>query len=324
MDAMNDSNNVAPEPEVQPAVQSDVSAEMQFEAVVDGSASIVAGGDRYDAPIRDVLVRLGHLNDDQLARVGSHATARGLDFDQAALELGFITTDELDRAREQLINSMALQNVARRPVSDELVALSDPGSVRAETIRMLRTQIIAQHIKNGRRGLAVVAAADGHGCSYVAANLAVSLSQVGFKILLVDANMRSPRQDQIFGVDPNAPGLSSFLTLQVARPERVVNANVVPGLALITAGPPTSRPQELLSGNRFRDGVNTLLREYDLVLFDTPAANTNADALNVGGAAGYALVVGRTNASYYRDIDTLTNQLAAARCAVVGAVLNEF
>jgi capsular exopolysaccharide synthesis family protein len=238
--------------------------------------------------------------------------------------LGFITTDELDRAREQLINSMALQNVARRPVSDELVALSDPGSVRAETIRMLRTQIIAQHIKNGRRGLAVVAAADGHGCSYVAANLAVSLSQVGFKILLVDANMRSPRQDQIFGVDPNAPGLSSFLTLQVARPERVVNANVVPGLALITAGPPTSRPQELLSGNRFRDGVNTLLREYDLVLFDTPAANTNADALNVGGAAGYALVVGRTNASYYRDIDTLTNQLAAARCAVVGAVLNEF
>jgi Mrp family chromosome partitioning ATPase len=147
---------------------------------------------------------------------------------------------------------------------------------------------------------------------------------VGFKILLVDANMRSPRQDQIFGVDPNAPGLSSFLTLQVARPERVVNANVLPGLALITAGPPTSRPQELLSGNRFRDGVNTLLREYDLVLFDTPAANTTADALNVGAAAGYALLIARCNASYYKDINTLTRQLAASRCAVVGGVLNDF
>lgn len=282
------------------------------------------GNERYDAPIRDVLTRLGYLSQDQVAKVQAHAAERGLDFDQAALELGFITTDDLDRAREQLVNSLALQNIARRPVSDELVVLSDPGSVRAESIRMLRTSIIAQHIKNGRRGLAVVATADGHGCSWVAANLAVALSQVGFKILLIDANMRSPRQDQIFGLDPNAPGLSSFLSLQVARPERVVNANVLPGLALITAGPPTSRPQELLSGNRFRDGVNTLLREYDLVIFDTPAANTSADALNVGAGAAYALVVGRANHSFYKDINTLTEQLAAARCAVVGAVLNEF
>ncbi|OYQ28758.1 hypothetical protein CHU93_08670 [Sandarakinorhabdus cyanobacteriorum] len=284
----------------------------------------VAGGERYDAPIRDVLTRLGYLSQDQAAHVAQHAAERGLDFDQAALEIGYITSEELDRAREQLINAMALQNVVRRPTSDELIVISDPGSVRAEAIRMLRTQVIAQHIKNGRRGLAVVATADGHGCSYVAANLAVALAQVGYKILLVDADMRSPRQDQIFGLDPNAPGLSSFLALQVARPERVVNANVLPGLAVITAGPPTSRPQELLSGNRFRDGVNTLLREYDLVLFDTPAANTSADALNIAGAAAYALVVGRTNQTYYKDVSVLADQLAAARCAVVGAVLNDF
>ncbi len=293
------------------------------------ATSIVSGGNqasstRYDAPIRDVLVRLGYLTEDQAARVAGHASERALDFDQAALELGYVTTEDLDRAREQLITSMALQNVSRRPVSDELVVVSDPASLRAESMRMLRTQVIAQHIKNGRRGLAVVAAADGHGCSWVAANLAVAMSQVGYKILLVDANMRGPRQDQIFGLDPNAPGLSNFLSLQVARPERVVNANVLPGLAVITSGPPTSRPQELLSGNRFRDGVNTLLREYDLVLFDTPAANTSADALNIGAAAGYSLIVGRTNHSFYKDINTLTDQLAAARCAVVGAVLNEF
>jgi capsular exopolysaccharide synthesis family protein len=284
----------------------------------------VGGGERYDAPIRDVLTRLGYLTPDQAAHVAAHAIERGLDFDQAALEIGYITTEELDRAREQLINAMALQNVVRRPTSDELIVISDPGSVRAEAIRMLRTQVIAQHIKNGRRGLAIVSTSDGQGCSYVTANLAVALAQVGYKILLVDANMRSPRQDQIFGLDPNAPGLSSFLALQVARPERVVNANVLPGLAVITAGPPTSRPQELLSGNRFRDGVNTLLREYDLVLFDTPAANTSADALNIAGAAAYAMIVGRTNQSYYKDVSVLADQLAAARCAVVGAVLNDF
>lgn len=300
--------------------------EVPFEDVEPGVVERVrvAGGERYDAPIRDVLTRLGFLTLDQVMHVTAHAAERGLDFDQAALEIGYLTTEELDRAREQLINAMALQNVVRRPTSDELIVISDPGSVRAESIRMLRTQIIAQHIKNGRRGLAVVSTADGHGCSYVCANLAVALAQVGYKILLVDANMRSPRQDQIFGLDPNAPGLSSFLALQVARPERVVNANVLPGLAVITAGPPTSRPQELLSGNRFRDGVNSLLREYDLVLFDTPAANTSADALNIAGAAAYALIVGRTNQSYYKDVSLLADQLASSRCAVVGSVLNDF
>ncbi len=112
-----------------------------------------------------------------------------------------------------------------------------------------------------------------------------------------------PRIDQFFGLDPTSPGLSSFLSLQVARPERVVHANVLPSLSVMTAGPPVARPQELLSGNRFRDGTNTLLREYDLVLFDTPASNSNADALTVGAAAGYALMVARRNLSYFKDVD---------------------
>ena len=282
------------------------------------------GRDRFDAPIRDALLRLGYLSEDQTSRVVAHQIERGLDFDQAALELGFITTDELDAARESLINSLALQGTQRHDVSDELVVVNDPSSVRSESIRLLRTQIIAQHVRAGRRGLAFVSAVDGSGCSYLAANLAASLSQVGAKTLIVDANMRSPRLYQMFGLDPNAPGLSSFLSLQVARPERTVHANVLPNLSVLTAGPPVSRPQELLSGSRFRDGVNTLLREYDLVVFDTPAANTNADALTVGAAAGYALLVARKNFSYFNDVTTLAGQLASARCPVIGSVLNEF
>lgn len=278
----------------------------------------------FDAPIRDALLRLGYLSEDQTARVAGHQAERGLDFDQAALELGFITTDELDRAREQLISSMALQDTRRREVSAELVVVNDPSCLRSEAIRLLRTQIIAQHIRVGRRGLAFVSPIDGAGCSYLAANLAASLSQVGTKTLIVDANMRSPRLDQIFGLDANAPGLSSFLSLQVARPERVVHANVLPNLSVITAGPPVARPQELLSGSRFRDGTNTLLREYDLVIFDTPATNSNADALTVGAAAGYALVVARRNFSFFNDVSTMVSQLASARCPVIGSVLNEF
>ncbi|MEO8411020.1 MAG: hypothetical protein ABI478_10650 [Propionivibrio sp.] len=288
------------------------------------SSRVDDGRSVFDAPIRDALLRLGYLSEDQTARVVVHQNERGLDFDQAALELGFITTDDLDQAREQLITSMALQDTRQRDVSDELVVLSDPMGIRSEAIRLLRTQIIAQHIRAGRRGLAFVSAVEGAGCSYLAANLAASLSQVGIKTLLIDANMRTPCIDRFFGIDPTEPGLSSFLSLQVSRPERVVHANVLPSLSVMTAGPTVPRPQELLSGNRFRDGTNVLLREYDLVLFDTPPASTNADALTVGAAAGYALMVARRNHSFFTDVSTLANQLAAARCPVIGSVLNEF
>lgn len=278
----------------------------------------------YDSPIRDVLLRLGYLTEEQTQRVVSYQAEKGLDFDHAARELGFISDDDLDRARDLLINSLALQGANRRSVSDELVVINEPISPRAEAIRLLRTQIIAQHLKAGRRGIVVVAPVEGVGCTFMAANLAAALSQVGVKTLIVDCNMRSPRVDQVFGLDPNSPGLSSFLSLQVARPERVVHANVLPNLSVITAGPPVLLPQELLSSNRFRDGVNTLLREFDLVLFDTPPANSSADALTVGGVVGYAMVVARRDHSYFKDVTTLVSQLQSTRCSIIGSVLNEF
>ena len=282
------------------------------------------GTQQVDAPIRDTLLRLGLLTDEEAARVVEHQRDRNLDFDQAALELGFIGADDLNRARDQLINSLALQDIQRRPVSDELVVLSDPAGVRSESIRLLRTQIIAQHIKPGRRALAVVAPIEGVGCSFIAANLAAALSQIGTKTLLVDANLRSPRVDQLFGLDPAGPGLSSYLGLQVARPERVVHANVLPNLSVIASGPPVPRPQELLSSTRFRDGMNMLLREYDIAIFDTPPANSCADALTVAAAIGYSVIVARRDHTFVNDVAALANQLAASRSTVVGSVLSEF
>ena len=294
------------------------------ETPVDTQTFVDDGRAAVDAPMRDALQRLGLLTDDEASRVVAHQTERGLDFDQAALELGFIGPDELDRAREQLINSLALQDDNRRLVSEELVVITDPSGAKAEAIRLLRTQIIAQHIKPGRRALAMIAPIEGSGCSYLTANLAASLSQIGMKTLLVDANMRSPRVDQIFGLEAHGPGLSSYLSLQAARPERVVHANVLPSLSVIAAGPPVPRPQELLSSTRFRDGMNMLLREYDIALFDTPPANTSADALTVAAAVGHSVIIARRDQTFVNDVATLAEQLRSARCAVVGAVLNEF
>ncbi|MFA7439352.1 MAG: AAA family ATPase [Sphingomonadaceae bacterium] len=277
-----------------------------------------------EGEVHDALLRTGALTDDQAQLVAEQQARDGGNFDSAAVALALATEDDVILARQALQGQRAFDLSPATEISDEIVVLSDPVGPQAEALRLLRTQIIAQHIGAGRRAFAVTAATDGSGKTFVAANLAVALSQVGIKTLLIDANLRNPRVDQVFGIDPNGPGLSTYLTMQANRPERVIYSDVLPNLAVVPSGPPVARPQELLSGARFRVGVDILLRQYDVAIFDTPAANENADALTVAAVLGYALVVARRDQAYFRDVQALAQQLSAARATVIGSVLNEF
>lgn len=272
----------------------------------------------------DLLLQTGALTDDQAGLVSEHQAQTGQSFDEAAVSLSLATVEDVHSARRELEEARALEVAPANEVSDEVVVVSDPSSPRAEALRLLRTQIIAQHVGAGRRAFAVCGATDGAGVTYTAANLAAALSQVGIKTLLVDANMRNPRVDAIFGIRPTSPGLSSYLALQEGRPERVVYPNVLPNLSVIPSGPPVARPQELLSGSRFRTGVDILLRQFDVALFDTPATNENADALTVAGVLGYALVVARKHHAFVHDVQVLSQQIEASRATVIGAVLNDY
>ena len=286
-------------------------------ADAEGGASPVAL-----VPAGDVLRRAGALDAAAVEAVEARQAETGQDFDSAAVSLALATPADVEAARARLLARIApgLQPSGR--ISDEIVVLSDPASPRAEAIRLLRTQIISQHVGTGRRAFAVSAAVAGSGTTYIAANLAVALSQVGIKTLLVDANLRDPRIDSIFGLEPGGPGLTSFLGFQASRPERILYPDVLPNLSIIPSGPPVARPQELLSGARFRAGVDILLREFDVAIFDTAPANESADALTVAGVIGYALVVARRHSAYVRDVQVLTDQLGAARATVIGSVLS--
>jgi len=88
-----------------------------------------------------------------------------------------------------------------------LVTLSGQVSETAEAIRGLRTHIMARHVREGHRALAICAASEGVGCSFVAANLAVSLSQIGVNTILIDANMRAPAIAGIFGHKGQGPDI---------------------------------------------------------------------------------------------------------------------
>ena len=206
----------------------------------------------------------------------------------------------------------------------ESVMINDPQGLEAESIRALRTRLAAQHLREGRRSLAVCSAAAEAGCTYVALNLAVSMAQAGVRTAIVDANLRDPMIADLCSLPLSMPGLSDYLANDGVTMAEIVDADLMPNLAVIGGGETPSNPQELLSGARFRGLVDQLLREYDLTIFDTPPANICSDGQRVATMAGFSLIVSRKHKSYLDDVKTLAKQLRADRSVVVGSILNDF
>lgn len=205
-----------------------------------------------------------------------------------------------------------------------LVIMTEPESIESEAVRGLRTRIMAQHVREGRRALTICSATEGSGCSFVAANLATSLAQIGVKTALVDANLRSPGIAPMFGLESTKAGLGEFLANPELGIDSVIQPMSLPNLSIVSAGQPQANPQELLAGARFKHFVDQLLREFDLTIFDTTPTNICTDAQRVATVAGYSLIVARKHKSHVKDITTLAGLLRADRSVVVGTVLNDF
>jgi chain length determinant protein tyrosine kinase EpsG len=213
---------------------------------------------------------------------------------------------------------------ARAAHGAELVVARDPFHPCAEVLRALRTQLVIRWDKAAERTrrLAIVSPGAGEGRSYLAANLAVAFAQLGERTLLIDADLRAPRQDRIFGVG-GAAGLAALLTGRAGR-EALVPLAEHGELALLPAGAPPNNPQELLSRPALAQLLEQMRAEFDVVIFDTPPARPYADAQGVAYRAGQALVLARKHRTRLADAGAVVRQLAEAGTGVVGTVCNAF
>ena len=177
--------------------------------------------------------------------------------------------------------------------TEQIVMLSQPTSAAAEAVRSLRTHVVAQHLEKGRRALAVCEPTSGSGCSFVAANLAVALAQVGINTLLLEADLRRPVLDKFLQTTGPVTGLRQYLASPDVQLSDVIQSEVLPQLSVLYAGsggePGDMAMQELLGGARFRDLMNDCLREFDATIIDTPPANECSDASRVGYIDGHGL-----------------------------------
>src|SRR5262249_7486180 len=138
---------------------------------------------------------------------------RGVRFGEAAVALGFASTDDVLFALAQQFHYPYAPEEQRKS-SPELVTLNQPFSHQAEVFRAIRSQLMVRVFgeqEQPRRALAVVSPDAGDGKTYFSANLAVALAQLGGRTLLVDADLRGPRLHEVFNI-PNTSGLSGILS----------------------------------------------------------------------------------------------------------------
>lgn len=278
---------------------------------------------RSERTIGAILLEEGKLTPREIERVLERQREDKVRFGEAAVRLGFITEDDVRFALAKQYDMPHFTPSSEGP-SRELVAAFAPFHPRTEEMRALRTQLLIRwyNPEQGRKSLVVASPERAEGRSYVAANLAIVFSQLGARTLLVDADLRRPRQHQIFGL-PEGHGLS---TLLAGRSEHTATFPV-PGLnrlSVLPAGPLPPNPQELLSRPVFNSFMKDLQSIYDVVIIDTPPAAHYADVQSVTFRAGDALIVARKNHTPVQSTSKTIRELAGTGARVVGTVVNEY
>jgi capsular exopolysaccharide synthesis family protein len=170
------------------------------------------------------------------------------------------------------------------------VANNAPITPVMDAFQVLQANLKLFNTTDAKRIFAVTSSVPQEGKSSVSANLAVAIAQVGHRVLLVDADMRRPRQHQIWKL-PNPLGLSDVLTGEIQIQQAI--QQVTPNLSVLAAGTIPPNPVVLIESQRMRQLIATLSNNYDYIIFDTPPLAGMADTTLLGRMIDGVLMVVR-------------------------------
>ncbi len=273
---------------------------------------------RADANIGKLLQDAGKLKPQDMERVLKLQQADNLRFGEAALKLGLVSEADIQQALSHQFEYPYIP-AAEASLSPELTAATAPYSKEAEALRSVRSELLLRWFKDGRKTLAIGSARADEGASYLAANLAVLFAQMGRKVLLIDANMRQPRQQDIFNLG-NGMGLSDILA-ERAPSLQVHTIKPFQTLSVLPAGSPPPNPAELLARPAFGALLSGLETSYDIILIDTAPSQLTSDYQLVAARVGGMLIATRRNVSRISPLAELKEKITLSGALVVGAVV---
>jgi protein-tyrosine kinase len=196
---------------------------------------------------------------------------------------------------------------------------TNPFSPGTEQFRTLRSRLYKIQETQPMHTILVSSAVPAEGKTFVATNLAHAMvRQRGCRVLLVDADFRSPAVHSLLGA-PLAPGLADHLQGGATEYE-VVQRGLDDGLCFIPAGNHVTHPSELISSNRMKKFLERFKSAFDWIIIDSPPALPVADASILGGLCDGVILVVRANSTPSETAQKAAHELRGTH--IIGVVLN--
>ena len=205
----------------------------------------------------------------------------------------------------------------------ELVAQHLPKSQTSEAFRALRTALLLSQAERPPQVILVTSALPREGKTTAAANLAVTLAQLGDRTLLIDADLRKPGVGRILDLtDGKYAGLSSYLAGVSSLDLVTVPHPAIPNLAAIPTGPLPPNPADLLSSHKLADAIAKLRSQYKFIVIDSPPIMAATDAVILSVQTDGVLLVVRSGETPKEAFTRARDLLVGVKCRLLGVVLN--
>lgn len=191
-----------------------------------------------------------------------------------------------------------------------IAVFENQNTLMSETFRHIRTNLQFM-LENDQKVILVTSTVSGEGKSFISSNLAISLSLLGKRVIIVGLDIRKPGLNKIFNIPRKEQGITQYLS----NPEKnlmdfVQPSDVSKNLYILPGGIVPPNPTELLARDGLDKAIETLKKNFDYVILDTAPAGMVTDTLLVGRVADLSVYVCR--ADYSRKAEfTLINELAA-------------
>jgi capsular exopolysaccharide synthesis family protein len=198
--------------------------------------------------------------------------------------------------------------------------LVSPESASAESFRSLRSGLTLSGIGRKLKVISVTSALPGEGKSYTVYNLALAFAAAGIRVLIVDADLRRPRQHALFRV-VQEEGLSDVLAGMKSFNDVLVPHPIEPNLTLMTAGRPSPLASELLGSGEIGKVLETARARFDLVLVDNAPVLPVADAIIVGTHCDGTIGVLRAGRTSRKALRRFAQTLARNHIHILGMVI---